>query len=193
MIFGSNKHKGFSQRGTVTGGSTTGSGAIGHGAEGGANIYKTKDGRRQVTVGGNTFRENESGSGLFLKTTGGTSAENYVRISDYNPNPTPAPAAPAPRPSGGGGGGGSSSRSPGYGTTNPYAGNTGSPGLDASTMALMEMVAALTKSLSETKKVDTSEISKPAGSGLGSTILSQTYVPSKEKKKKSYLTPVAVG
>ena len=193
MIFGSNKHKGFSQRGTVTGGSTTGSGAIAHGAEGGANIYKTKDGRRQVTIGGDTFRENDSGSGLFLKTTGGTANENYVRIADYNPNPAPAPA-PAPRPSGGGGG---SSRpsggTPSYGTTAPSQGNTGNPGLDSTTAALMEMVASLTATLSETKTIDKSEISKPAGSGLGGTILSNTYIPNSEKKKKSYLTPIAVG
>ena len=57
----------------------------------------------------------------------------------------------------------------------------------------MEMVASLTATLSETKTIDKSEISKPAGSGLGGTILSNTYIPNSEKKKKSYLTPIAVG
>ena len=194
MIFGSNKHKGFSQRGTVTEGSTTGSGAIAHGADGGVNIGKAKNGRRTVQVGGNTFIERDAGSGLFLKSTGGTQHENYVRISDYNPNPAPAPA-PAPRPSGGGGGGSSrpSGGTPSYGTTAPSQGNTGNSGLDSTTAALMEMVASLTATLSETKTVDKSEISKPAGSGLGGTILSNTYIPNSEKKKKSYLTPIAVG
>ena len=100
-MFGRNRNKDFSQRGTVTGGSTTDSGKIGHGAEGGVNMYKTKDGSRAVSVGGNTFYERDAGSGLFIKSTGGTSRQNYVQIADYNPNPAPAPAPPS---SGGGGG-----------------------------------------------------------------------------------------
>jgi len=101
-FFGRNKYKDFTQRGTVTGGSTTGSGKIGHGADGGVNMYKTKDGNRAVSMGGNTFYERDPGSGHFLLSTGGSSRENYIKIKDYESQPTPAPA-PAPAPSSGGG------------------------------------------------------------------------------------------
>ena len=42
-LFGSNPHKGWSQRGTVIEGSTTGSGKIAHGPDGGVNLYKNKN------------------------------------------------------------------------------------------------------------------------------------------------------
>ena len=196
-FFGANRNKDFTQRGTVTGGSIggrAGSGKISHGADGGVNMYKTRDGKRAVSSGGNTFYERDAGSGTFILSTGGSSRENYMTIKDYDPNPAPAPA-PAPAPSSGGGGGSSrpSGGTASYGTTAPSYGNTGNSGLDASTMALMKMVQSLTETLAMQKTVDKSEVSKPAGSGLGGTILSNTYVPSSEKKKKSYLTPIAVG
>ena len=60
-------------------------------------------------------------------------------------------------------------------------------------MSLMDMVKTLTATLAETKTINKDEISKPAGSGLAGTVLTNTYIPSSEKKKKSYLTPIAVG
>ena len=202
-IFGRNPNAGWTQRGTVTEGSTTGSGKIGHGADGGVNMSKTKDGRRQVVIGSDSFVEKGSGSGLFLKTTGGTSRENYVRISDYETKQAPAPApAPAPQrtvvtnrppPSSGG------DKTPSYGTTNPQPGNTGSKELDKSTgqmdslmQSLMALIAA--QSNRQVTPEAIAEVSAPAaGSGLADTILTNSYVPSSEKKKKSYLTPIAVG
>ena len=203
-IFGRNPNSGWTQRGTVTEGSTTGSGKISHGADGGVNMSKTKDGRRQVVIGSDSFVENDSGSGLFLKTTGGTSRENYVRISDYETQQAPKEEAKPPKTvvtSGGGGGGGGNSgdRTPSYGTTNPQPGNTGSKELDKSTGqmdALMKSLMALIAAQSNRQVTPEAiaEVSAPAaGSGLADTILTNSYVPSSERKKKSYLTPIAVG
>ena len=123
-----------------------------------------------------------------------TGARNYYTLGDIN-KPAPAPA-PAAAPSSGGGGGGSSRPSGGtasYGTVNPSAGNSGNQQLDATTAALMEMIASLTASIADQPKIDASDVSKPPGAGLSSTILTNSYIPSSEKKKKSYLTPIAVG
>ena len=184
-MIGRNRNKDYRQQGSITGGKVSGY-DVNPGAIGGVNMYKTKDGRRAMQYGADLYYERSPGE--FYKNTG----NGKLTVSDYNPKP--APEAPAPKPSGGGGGGGSSSsRSSGYGTTNPYAGNTGNATLDASTLALMEMVSSLTATLAETKKVDTTEVSKPAGSGIAGTILSSSYVPASERKKKSYLTPISVG
>lgn len=189
MIFGKNPNKDYRQRGTIEGG-VINTYKQNPGAIGAISIRKAKSGKRAFTYNHDQYYEKEAGSGEFYKHTG----NGRLTVSDYDPNPKPEPA-PAPKPSGGGGGGSSrpSGSTASYGTTAPSYGNTGNAGLDASTMALMEMVKSLTATLAETKKVDTAEISKPAGEGLGSTVLSQTYVPSKEKKKKSYLTPISVG
>lgn len=205
-LFGRNPHAGWTQRGTVTEGSTTGSGKISHGPDGGVNIYKAKDGRRIVTIGSDNFRENDAGSGLFLKTTGGTSRENYVRISDYETKQAPKeeekkPPKTAVTSGGGGGGGGGNSgdRTPSYGTTNPQPGNTGSKELDKSTSQMAALMKALTdliaaQSNRQVTPEEVAEVSAPAtGSGLSDTILTNSYIPSSEKKKKSYLTPIAVG
>ena len=111
------------------------------------------------------------------------------------------------KPSGGHGGGGGSSgggssgdRTPSYGTTSPQAGNTGSQALDQSTEQMLGMMSSLTALISAMQNRTASpdeqeEVSKTPepGSGLADTILTQTYLPSKEKKKKSYLTPISVG
>ena len=188
-MFGRNPHKDYRQQASITGGKVN-TYDVNPGPVGGVSIYKTKDGRRAFQHEASTWVERSPGE--FYKSTG----NGKLTVADYNPNPTPPPA-PAPRPSGGGGGGGSSSSGySGYGTTMPYAGGTGNAGLDASTMALMEMVKSLTETLSVQKTIgaeEIAEISKPPGEGIGSTILSNTYIPSSEKKKKSYLTPISVG
>ena len=57
--------------------------------------------------------------------------------------------------------------------------------------SLTELVAAMqNRQVSPNEKA---KVSKPAGSGLAGTVLTNTYIPSSEKKKKSYLTPIAVG
>lgn len=190
-MFGGNPNKKYAQQGSITGGSQNGY-EVHPGAIGGANIYKTKSGRRGLHGMDGSWVEKEAGSGKFYKSSG----RDWVQVSDYNPNPEPAPES-----SGGGSGssGGSSggSSSGGYGTTNPYAGNTGSPGLDASTEAMLEMVRSLTESLTASwdMKAAADDVSKPAGEGLASTVLTggSGYLPSERKKKKSYLTPIAVG
>ena len=182
-MIGRNRNKDYKKAIQFTGGSV---GGYAPASNPNYTAYKTADGRRGIQHQGMTYYDN--GNGKFVSITGRDHLTYDV--------PKKEEPAPAPRPSGGGGGGGSSSPSGGtasYGTTMPYAGGTGNTGLDASTMALMEMVASLTATLADTSKPDPDEISNPAGAGLGSTVLSQTYVPSKEKKKKSYLTPISVG
>ena len=100
---------------------------------------------------------------------------------------------------GGGGGGNSGDRTPSYGTTNPQPGNSGSKELDKSTSQMAALTKALTdliaaQSNRQVTPEDIAEVSAPAaGSGLANTILTNSYIPSSEKKKKSYLTPIAVG
>ena len=196
-------NKDFTQRGTVTGGTTTGSGKISHGPDGGVNMYKTKDGKRAVEYNGNTFYEYDRGSGTFILSTGGTSRQNYMTIKDYDSKPPEEPK-PEPKPKSSGGSKvpkkGTGDRTPSYGTTNPQPGNTGSKELDATTKALMEMVTALTASIANigsTPESDAADVSAPAApaasAGLGGTILGGGYDATKEKKKKSYLTPISVG
>ena len=132
-MIGRNSNKDYRQQASITGGTVSGYN-VNPGAIGGVSLYKTADGRRSMQHGADLYYERSPGE--FYKSTG----NGKLTVADYNPNPTPAPA-PAPRPSGGGGGGGGGgSSSSGYGSVNPYAGSTGSPGLDSSTMALMEMV-----------------------------------------------------
>lgn len=186
MIFGRNPNKDYKQAIQFTGGSI-------HGYSPSHNpnltAYKTSNGTRGVEFQGSTWYDD--GNGRFVKSTG----RDYLTYDV----PKKEEPAPAPSPSGGGGGGGSSRPSGGtasYGTTAPYAGGTGNAGLDASTQALMDMVASLTETLATQRTIgaeEIAEVSRPPGEGLGSTVLSQTYVPSKEKKKKSYLTPISVG
>ena len=58
--------------------------------------------------------------------------------------------------------------------------------------SLMDLIAAQSKRQVTPEAV--AEVSaSTAGSGLADTILTNSYVPSSEKKKKSYLTPIAVG
>lgn len=147
--------------------------------------YKTGNGTRGVQFQGSTWYDD--GNGRFVKSTG----RDYLTYDN-------APAAPAPAPpsSGGGGGGGGSSSSGSY-PRYPVAGNTGYPSVDANSLAMMEMIKALTESIStlgEIKESDIEDVSKGAGEGLSSTILTgSSYIPSAEKKKKSYLTPITVG
>ena len=186
-MIGRNPNKDYRQQGSITGGKVSGY-EVNPGAVGGVNMYKTADGRRAMKHGADLYYERSPGQ--FYKSTG----NGMLTVSDYNPNPTPAPA-PAPRPSSGGGGGGGSSAPSGYGSTAPSAGSTGSPGLDSSTMALMDMVRSLTETLSVQKTIgdaERSDVSRPPGAGLAGTILSNSYVPSSERKKKSYLTPLSV-
>ena len=185
MIFGKNPNKDYRQQASITGGKIN-TYDVNPGAIGGVSIYKGKNGARAIQHNGDTYVERSPGE--FYKSTG----NGRLTIADYNPNPAPPPPSSGGG-GGGGGGGGSSSSYQGYGMLAPSYGNTGNAGLDASTMALMDMVKSLTETLAESKTINKSEISKPAGSGLAGTILSNTYVPSSEKKKKSYLTPVAVG
>lgn len=100
--------------------------------------------------------------------------------------------------SGSSGGGSSGDRTASYGTTNPQAGNTGSKELDKSTEQMLGMMSSLTALIAAMQNRTASpdekeEVSKTPGSGLSDTILTQTYLPSKEKRKKSYLTPISVG
>jgi hypothetical protein len=59
------------------------------------------------------------------------------------------------------------------------------------------MVRSLTESLTASwdMKAAADDVSKPAGEGLASTVLTggSGYLPSERKKKKSYLTPISVG
>lgn len=192
-MFGSNKNKGYAQQGSITGG-VRNTYKVNPGAIGGVNIYKTKDGTRGLYGMDDAYYEREAGSGKFYRSSG----NGYVTVSDYKPNPEPE-AKPESSGGGGGGGGGSSggSSSGGYGTTNPYAGNTGSPGLDASTQALMDMVKSLTESLTASMdmKAEAEKVSADPSAGLAGTVLTggSSYVPTERKKKKSYLTPISVG
>jgi hypothetical protein len=180
-MFSGNRNKGYSQQGTLTGGSINGYNVNG-GAVGGVSIYKTGDGRRGLHGQDGTWYEKEAGSGKFYKSSG----RDWMQVSDYNPNPTPEPE---PESSGGGGGSsGGSSGGGGSGYSGPsYQQNT----LDSNTQALMEMVRTLTESLSTQwdMQAEAAKVSKP-GDGLENTILNPSaYLPSAEKKKKSYLTP----
>lgn len=196
-IFGSNPNKDYSQQGSITGGMIN-SYKVNPGAIGGVNMYKTKNGTRALQYGADGYYEKEAGSGKFYKSTG----NGWVQVSNYNANPEPEPE-PDKKPSGGSGSSGSSSggnsgdRTASYGTTNPQAGNTGSQELDATTKALMEMVTALTASIANIGNdpaADAADVSAPAAdAGIGGTILGGGYDASKEKKKKSYLTPISVG
>jgi hypothetical protein len=191
-MFGGNPNKKYAQQGSITGG-VRNTYKVNPGPVGGVNIYKTANGTRGLYGMDDAYYEREAGSGKFYRSSG----NGWVQVSDYNAKP-PEEEKPSDSggSSGGSGSGSSGSYSSGYGTTNPYAGSTGSPGLDATTLALMKMVEGLTESLAKSKEIteaDMEDVSKPAGEGLNSTILSQTYLPSSEKKKKSYLTPISVG
>lgn len=164
---------------------------------GSQNTYNVASGRNVTLDNGKLY---ENGISYSLNESNGryeshTGARNYYTLGDVNPPPAAAAAPSAPARSSGGGGGSSrpSGGTASYGTTNPSAGNTGSQPLDATTAALMEMIASLTASIADKPKIDASDVSKPAGAGLASTILTNSYIPSSEKKKKSYLTPIAVG
>jgi len=96
--------------------------------------------------------------------------------------------------SGGGGGSGGGSGG-GYGQwTNPYAGNTGNSGVDANTLALMELIKSMTETLADVKgkTADIEEVSK--ATKATETILSSGYTANTDpdKKKKSYLTPITL-
>lgn len=183
-MIGRNPNKDYRENVQITGGRV---GGYSPASNPNYSVYKTADGRRGLQHQGMTYYDN--GNGKFVSITG------RDHLTYDAPKPAPAPA-PAPSPSGGGGGGGgSSSRSSGYGSTAPSAGSTGSPGLDSSTMALMDMVRSLTETLSVQKTIgdaERSDISAPPGAGLAGTILSNSYIPSSERKKKSYLTPISV-
>lgn len=206
-IFGSNPNKGYSQQASVTGGRIN-TYNVNPGAIGGVNIYKTKDGRRHVDYGSESYREDKPGSGLFIKTTNGTKYNNYITVKDYKaPEEKKKDPPPKKSPGGGGGGGGGGKppsdvdKTPDYGTTNPQPGATGSKELDQTTAALLKMIESLTTALATPKTVtpeDVEDVSAGAGDdssaeGLDSTILTNTYIPVSERKKKSYLTPIAVG
>ncbi len=190
-MFGGNPNKKYAQQGSITGGYQN-TYKVNPGPVGGVNIYKTKSGRRGLHGMDGSWVEKEAGSGKFYKGSG----RDWVQVEDYNANP---PKEEESSSSGGGssGGGSSGGSSSGYGSTNPYAGNTGSPQLDASTEAMLEMVRSLTESLTASwdMKKAAEDVSKPAGEGLASTVLTggSGYLPSERKKKKSYLTPISVG
>ena len=196
-MLGSNPNKDYAQQGSITGGMIN-TYKVNPGAIGGVNMYKTRNGTRALQYGADGYYEKEAGSGKFYKSSG----NGWIQVADYNTKPDPEPE-PEQSPSSGGGsgsgssGGNSGDRTASYGTTNPQAGNTGSRELDATTKALMEMVTALTASIANigsTPEADAADVSAPAASaGLGGTILGGGYDASKEKKKKSYLTPISVG
>ena len=199
-IFGSNPNKDYAQQGSITGGMIN-TYKVNPQAIGGVHIYKEKNGTRAIQYGGDGYYEKEAGSGKFYKNTG----RGWVQVSDYNSKPPEEPK-PEPKPvvtkktKGGSSGGNSGDRTPSYGTTNPQPGNTGSKELDATTKALMEMITALTASIANigsTPESDAADVSAPAApaasAGLGGTILGGGYDATKEKKKKSYLTPISVG
>ena len=162
-------------------------------------VYKTANGTRGVVHQGEIYYDD--GNGKFKSTHG----PNFLSY-DMPKKEEPKPESSGDGGGGGGGGGGSSGgnsgdRTPSYGTTNPQAGNTGSRELDGTTQALMDMVKSLTESLTaswDTKAAaeDVSKnVSKPAGEGLASTVLTggSGYIPPERKKKKSFLTPISVG
>lgn len=162
---------------------------------GSQNTYNVASGRNVTLDNGKLY---ENGISYSLNESNGryeshTGARNYYTLGDVNPPPAAAaPSAPARSSGGGGGSSRPSSGTASYGTTSPSGGNTGSQPLDATTAALMEMIASLTASIATSKEADVSDVTKP-GPGLASTILTNSYIPSSEKKKKSYLTPIAVG
>jgi hypothetical protein len=187
-IFGSNPNKGYAQQGSITGGYEN-TYKVNPGSIGGVNIYKTKNGTRGLHGMGSTYYEKEAGSGKFYKSSG----RDWVQVEDYNPNPEPEAK---PESSGGGSSSGGSSGSSGSYPSNPSAGNTGYASVDANSLAMMRMIEALTDSISALGDMedDFDSVSNGSGEGLASTVLTgNVYVPQSEKKKKSYLTPMAVG
>ena len=157
-----------------------------------AAVAAMKDGRKGFTAnGGQNYVKNGD------RWVSHTNSNDYYSLTPAEKEKEAPPPAAAPSSGGGGGGGGGSYQPSGgtasYGTTSPSGGNTGSQPLDATTAALMEMIASLTASIANSKKADASDVTKAAGSGLAETILTNSYIPSSEKKKKSYLTPIAVG
>lgn len=179
-MFGGNRNKGYSQQGSITGGYQN-TYKVNPGPIGGVNIYKAGNGVRGLHGMDGSYYEKEAGSGKFYKSSG----RDWVQVEDYNPNPTPEAE---PESSGGGGGSSGGSSGGGGGYSGPsYQQNT----LDSNTQALMEMVRTLTESLTTQwdMEAEAAKVSKP-GDGLENTILNPSaYLPSPEKKKKSYLTP----
>ncbi len=109
--------------------------------------------------------------------------------------------------SGGGGGGGKKKKK--Y-NQDPTAGNTGNSELDERTndlqntidqqkadlsklMLLMAELAKPIQARSPEINAITEDVSATATTDTESSVLTNTYVPPTEKKKKSYLTPIAVG
>ena len=149
-----------------------------------AAVAAMKDGRKGFTAnGGQNYVKN------------GDRWVSHTNSNDYY-SLTPAEKekeAPPPSSGGGGGGGGGGSSSSASYPTNPYAGNTGNAQFDAQTTALQESISALVAAMANQQEAKIEDVSEPAP-GIDSTILTPSmYDPSKEKKKKSYLTPIAVG
>ena len=193
-FFGSNPNKGYSAYGDVT--STSGGGNHNAGLPTGyraTNIHQTASGRYGFQDSSGDLWYGDSADGKFYRHTSHGRDWVQLKVTDPNAKPEDKPAEGGGGGSGGGSsGGGSSGGGGGYG-----GGGYGSySGPDPNTLALMEMVKSLTESL--TNKMDMQaemdKVSKP-GNGLESTVLNPSaYVGGgKEKKKKSYLTPVAVS
>lgn len=185
-MLGRNSNKDYKKNIQFTGGSLNG---YSPSSNPNLSAYKTADGRRGVQHQGEIYYDD--GNGKFKSVHG----PNY--LSYDMPKEEPKQESSGGGGSSGGSSGGGSSRSSGYGSTNPYAGSTGSPQLDSSTQAMLDMVKSLTESLTASwdMKAAADEVSKPAGEGLANTVLTggSGYLPSERKKKKSYLTPISVG
>jgi len=193
-FFSRNPNRGYSAYGDVT--STSGGGNHNAGLPTGyraTNIHQTASGRYGFQDSSGDLWYGDSADGKFYRHTSHGRDWVQLKVTDPNAKPEDKPAEGGGGGSGGGsGGGGGSSGGGGYG-----GGGYGSySGPDPNTLALMEMVKSLTESL--TNKMDMQaemdKVSKP-GNGLESTVLNPSaYVGGgKEKKKKSYLTPVAVS
>jgi len=170
------------------GGSASGGGGIG-GNRGDPSHGATGHGGQGSEGGGENVAARNSCIAIGGKWVGGL-ASGSCKMPEKEPEKEKEAPPPAPAPSSGGGGGSSSSSS--Y-PTNPYAGNTGNAQFDAQTTALQESISALVAAMANQQEAKIEDVSEPAP-GIDSTILTPSmYDPSKEKKKKSYLTPIAVG
>lgn len=113
-----------------------------------------------------------------------------------------------PKKSSGGGGGGKKPK--GKYNTNPTPGNTGNKELDTRTadlqakidgykldmqklMLLMAELAKPIKARGPEINAITEAVSETATTDTETSVLTNTYMAPQEKKKKSYLTPIAVG
>lgn len=167
-------------------------------------VYMTATGKRGIKGVGNSvpFYETEPGSGVF--TAFGQKGRNMGMITlaaiddtqeEDKGNTDGGSGESGGSGVSGGSGGNSGDRTPSYGTEFPEVGDTGSVELDINTTDLQDKVDEYEEKIDEISSRDPEteieKISKPA-KGLEATVLTNNpESKAKNKKKKSYLTPVS--